>query len=335
MSPDASNPVQIGLTIGDPGGIGPEVALKALAHWNRPGVEFSLIGPRELWGYHAGLLGSIDPELGQSIRTAMERACYFRTLDPGQSDALQIGRTNARHGAVAEGAIRRGVELCLAGSLDGIVTAPISKEGLKANHSPFPGHTEMLRELTGTDEVVMVLAGGGLRVGLVTIHVPLRRVPELVTPELVAQRGRIFAEFLKLLLDREPRIAVCGLNPHAGEGGMFGTDEEDAILPGIKEAERHGFKLDGPFPADTIFHQALSGQYDGVLAMYHDQGLVAVKTLAFDSGVNITAGLPMVRTSPDHGTAFNIAGEGVAKHDSVTSAIEMAVELAVARRKNA
>lgn len=325
----ATHPIRLGITIGDPGGIGPEVGLRAVAAAWPPEVQFTLLGPRAVWQGHADWLERPFP----GVRAVLDTVPIEDTPDPAPGGRIELGSTCARHGVIVRQAVEHGVSACLAEELDALVTAPISKEGLKAAGSPFPGHTEMLQHLTDSSDVLMLLAGGGLRVALVTIHVALRHAIELVTPKRIVEKATILDAFLTDWLDRRPSIGVCGLNPHAGEGGLFGDEEISAIKPAIEEACRHGILLDGPHPADTIFHDALAGRFDAVLAMYHDQGLIPIKTLAFHSGVNITAGLPIIRTSPDHGTAFGIAGKGVANKGSMTAAIETAADLVRARRR--
>lgn len=319
-----ATPVQIGVTIGDPGGIGAEVALKALAAPGLPSdAAFRLIGPGAHWRRAAGATGLAD---------ALGRWAMVETADPFGGLPVPVGETSARHGRVAIDAIELGVRQCLDGRLDAIVTAPLSKEGLHAAGSPFPGHTEMLGALAGIGDTTMAFVGGGLRLALATIHVPLRRVFEMLTPELILAKGRHLHEFARSLGVERPRIGVCGLNPHASEGGLFGDEEARIIAPAIERARAAGMDFDGPHPPDTIFWEARRGRFDAVLSMYHDQGLIALKTIAFDSAVNVTLGLPFIRTSPDHGTAFNIAGRNIARPDSMRAAIELAIDLARRRR---
>lgn len=223
----------------------------------------------------------------------------------------------------------------MSGEIDAIVTAPISKESTHLAGSHFPGHTEMLKELTGADEAVMMFEGGSFRVVLVTIHTALRNVPDLITKESVLSVIKITH---RALVDKfripQPKIAVCGLNPHAGESGAFGDEEIVHIAPAVSEAREFGVGITGPLPADTLFYYANQGKWDAVVAMYHDQGLIPFKMLSFNVGVNLTLGLPIIRTSPDHGTAFNIAWQGVADPSSMIAAVKVAARLASRPRKN-
>ena len=332
-------PLRIGLTIGDPGGIGPEVALKALADlaggedgaaWG--GVEFYLIGPGGLWAHWADAIAEKAPAFAAPIRRALERTVILGSEDPRKGAMPIVGRTNERHGRVAAAAIEKAVALWKGGHLDAIVTAPLSKEGLAAAGVGYPGHTEMLRDLSGAPDVAMLLVGGGLRVGLVSIHVALRTAISSLSQEGLLAKARLMDGFLTQWLGQRPRLGICGLNPHAGEGGLFGDEEDRVIRPALERGRTEGMLLDGPHPADTIYKDMLEGRFDGILAMYHDQGLIPVKTLAFDTGVNVSMGLPLIRTSPDHGTAFGIAGEGIARHESMKAAIALAAELVAARQ---
>ena len=229
---------------------------------------------------------------------------------------------------MAAACIKRGIELALKKTTDALVTAPINKEALQMAGHPWPGHTEMLAHETNTRKAVMMMVGGGLRVPLVTTHLALKKVPMALTTDAVATTLRIVDSDLKKYLTlTSPRIAVCGLNPHCGEGGKFGLEEKNVIEPAIAKAVKQGLDCTGPFPADVIFHQALKGDYDAVVAMYHDQGNIPVKLLGFDTGVNVTLGLPIIRTSPDHGTAYDIVGQGIASPNSMMSALRMAIEM--------
>lgn len=325
------NVAPLAVTIGDPGGIGPEVALRALLAV--PGLSACLVGPGSLWRAHAAMLARHAPELDGPLAALLERAVIVETADPEPGAPPRWGATNARHGAVARNAVEEAAARCMDGRCRAMVTAPLSKEGLRAagGDAAFPGHTELLQHLTGAGDVGMLLVGGGLRVALVTIHVPLRDVFALLEPGLVARKALLLHRFLVHAGFDRPRIGLAGLNPHAGEGGLFGDEEERVLVPAIALAAGRGVELIGPRPPDTVFAESLAGHYDAVLALYHDQGLIAVKTLAFDTGVNVTLGLPVIRTSPDHGTAFGIAGRGEARAGSMRAAVEMAVDLASRR----
>lgn len=295
--------IRIGITCGDVNGIGPEIALRAVSELWTPGIEFFPIGPEQVFDSPAAW-----------------RIPFNGKLTPGKITA------DASKTAVA--AIERAVRGCLDGELDAMVTAPICKEGLKLAGVNYPGHTEMIAELTGTKRYGMMLMGKGLRVMLATRHLPLRAVADALTKENILEAIELTGEALNWFGLKNGRIGVCGLNPHAGDGGALGAEEVKVIAPAIAAACAKGFNAIGPVPADVIFFQALEKQYDAVVAMYHDQGLGPLKMHAFDCGVNLTLSLPIIRTSPDHGTAFNIAGKDVAKPDSMIAAIETAIQLA-------
>ena len=301
--------IRIGITCGDVNGIGPEIALKAISELWTPGIEFFPIGPEQVFDSPAAW-----------------RIPFKGNLTPGKITA------EASKTAVA--AIERAVRGCLDGELDAMVTAPICKEGLKLAGIDYPGHTEMIAELTGTKRYGMMLMGKGLRVMLATRHLPLRAVADALTKENILEAIELTGEALKWFGLDNGRIGVCGLNPHAGDGGALGNEEATVIAPAIASARAKGFNAIGPVPADVIFYQALNKQYDAVVAMYHDQGLGPLKMHAFDCGVNLTLGLPIIRTSPDHGTAFNIAGKNIAKPESMIAAIETAIQLAGRARNN-
>jgi len=241
---------------------------------------------------------------------------------------LAPGRPSVTGGRAALAAIAGAVDHVRRGEIDAIVTAPISKEAIRMAGSPFPGHTEMIAAMTGVSRFAMMLVGGGLRVSLATIHLPLRHVPAELTTRKVLEVIELTWDSLPSFGDRDGTIAVCGLNPHAGEGGIMGDEDRRIVAPAVRKAAGRGIRVSGPHPADTIFHRALKGEFSAVVAMYHDQGLIPLKTLAFDSGVNLTLGLPIIRTSVDHGTAYDIAGRGIASDESLTAAILLAADLA-------
>ncbi len=240
----------------------------------------------------------------------------------------QPGRITRSAASAAAAAIPAAVSGCLRGRFWALVTGPISKEGFHRAGITVPGHTEWLASLTRTRRFAMMLMDHRLRVALVTRHLPLAAVPAAVTRKAVGEAIALTSDALPWLGARRRRIGVCGLNPHAGEGGDLGREEIEVIAPAIRAARRKGIDALGPLPADTAFHQALHGAYDAVIAMYHDQGLAPLKMLAFDRGINVTLGLPMVRTSPDHGTAFDIAGQGQADPSSMVEALRLALSLA-------
>lgn len=332
----------LGITMGDPAGIGPEIAAKALAgRETRRAARPIVIGDARILTDAARLSGV---DLAVRPVTRVEDAAWrpdtIEVLDLGNVDpeAFAFGRVSAMCGRAAHQYILRAVELALAGEIDAIVTAPISKEALAAAGLPHTGHTEILADLTGSRAYAMLLMGRELRVIHTTTHVALRRVPELATRERVLRTIRLGQEAMRRLGIAAPRIAVCGLNPHAGEGGLFGDEERVAIQPAIADARGEGIDATGPYPADTLMSRARGGEFDCVVAMYHDQGHVPVKTVGFQyddtrkewtgmSGVNVTVGLPVLRVSVDHGTAFDRAGTGTANPESMVEAILVAAEM--------
>ncbi len=326
-SGDGKLPAPLAVATGDPAGIGPEVSLKAVSAELDllPGWRFTLIGDRRQLERGARSLGLYD-RLIESRRVEW--------MDPGSPplpEGLQPGGAVSARAALAS--LRRAAEGCLAGEYAGMVTAPVSKEAILRAGEPFVGQTEYLADLAGHGEVSMMLLGDDeqgrwLRVVLATTHLPLRDVPDALTPERVGRAIAHAATACTLLgLDRS-RVAVCGLNPHAGEGGMLGLEDQEVIAPAVHAARGRGVDVNGPLSGDTVFLHAWRGEYDVVVAMYHDQGLAPLKLVAFERGVNWTLGLPFVRTSPDHGTAFDIAGRGVADPSSMRAAIRLAVRLA-------
>ncbi len=309
---------KIAITLGDPAGVGPEVVLKALlskevADICRPVV----VGDREVIAEAGERLG-IHPD---------PRNTELLDISEIKRRDFDKGRPSAEGGRASVAYIKKAVELALRGDADAIVTAPITKESLKMAGFKWPGHTEMLAELTGAKDYAMVLTGGPLRVILVTIHTALKNVPSLVTRERVLKTIMLAKKTCDMLGIKAPRIAVAGANPHAGEAGMFGSEEIDEIAPAVREARALGIPASGPYPADTLFHKAYKGEFDIIVCMYHDQGLIPLKMIAFDRGVNATIGLPIIRTSPDHGTAYDIAWQGVANPSSMVEAIKLAVRL--------
>jgi 4-phospho-D-threonate 3-dehydrogenase / 4-phospho-D-erythronate 3-dehydrogenase len=301
------------VSAGDPAGIGPEVTVRALA---RP--EVAAVADVAVAG---------DP--AQLQRTAAELGLPppARIEPAGSADGVRPGELSAAGGAAAAAAVRHAVERIQAGAYDALVTAPINKEALRMAGLDWPGHTEMLADLTGAAEVRMLLVTDRLRVAHVTTHRSLRGAIEAATRERVRRTIGIAAEGARRLGVDRPRVAVAGLNPHAGEGGLFGDEELREIAPAVDDARRAGIDASGPWPADTLFWRAGRGEFDVVVAMYHDQGHIAVKLGGFDEGVNVTLGLPFPRTSVDHGTAFDIAGRGVARWQSMAAAIRTAATL--------
>jgi 4-hydroxythreonine-4-phosphate dehydrogenase len=324
----------VGITLGDINGIGPEVALKAVARIRAPAhVRFVFIGDTQVLSAQARALGLPAPApWNPRVERAPGRRVTVWNPTPSMTLRWTPGRQVPEASAAGAVWIRAAARAALQGQLHAVVTAPISKEGFQRAGIRVPGHTEYLARLTGTRRYAMMLFGGALRVVVVTRHIPLAAVPRALTGRAIFDAIDLTARALRWLGLRRARIAVCGLNPHAGEGGEIGREEITVIRPAVQRARRKGFDAVGPLPADTVFHQAARGDYDAVVAMYHDQGLAPLKLLAFDEGVNLTIGLPIVRTSPDHGTAFDIAGKNRANPSSMGEAMRWAVFLS--GRKN-
>jgi 4-hydroxythreonine-4-phosphate dehydrogenase len=315
----------VAITLGDPRGIGPEITDRAIRCGELAGAaEWVLVGPE----------GVIDAD-------ALARETGGQvSLEPVGPWSPGAGDSERRAGEVAGQAVRRAAELALAGRVDGIVTAPLSKAALAAAGYGHPGHTEFLRELAGVPEVTMIMAaeetplGGPLRMAFLTGHIPLAEVPTRLTEELAVTRGRIAIRALRDWWGIErPRLAFAGVNPHASEGGLMGDEEARILWPAMQRLEREGDgKMDGIHPADTVFRRCLDGRVDAVVVPYHDVGLAVLKTVALERGVNVTAGLPFPRTSPDHGTAFDIAGRGVADPRSMIEAVRLCLRFCGAGR---
>ena len=283
----------IGITLGDPAGIGPEIVRLALGSGKlNPGFSYRVIGT------------PVDCAPGQPT-PATAKAAF---------DALE-----------------ESAQLALSREISAVVTGPVSKTKMHGVGFDFPGQTEFYAARCHEENFAMLLTGGTITVALVTAHIPLKDVPQCMTGPEIIRVGKLLRDFLSLRLGQAPRIAVAGLNPHAGENGDLGMEEIEIISPAIAELNRQSPVFSGPFPPDTVFNRAAAGEFDGVLCMYHDQGLIPLKLHAFDRGVNVTIGLPIIRTSPDHGTAFEIAGKGIARPDSMITAINLAAELAEKR----
>jgi 4-hydroxythreonine-4-phosphate dehydrogenase len=323
----------IAITMGDPCGIGPEIICRALADpFLRQICSPLVIGDAGAMERARQVVGSVLPLrlLRQDDPTLVDAAesiplLPLTSLSP---EDMEYGRPTASAGDAAYRYILAAHRLVSSGKAAAMATGPISKKALQWAGHVYPGHTELLAELSGVDQFVMMLAGSQLRVTLVTIHEALRDVPRLLSRERILQTIRITATALGRYFVQSPRIAVLALNPHGGEGGIFGREEEELISPAIAEAKQQGIDVRGPFPADTLFHFAARGEYDAVVCMYHDQGLIPLKLLHFDDGVNVTLGLPIIRTSVDHGTAYDLAGRGTASAASMTAAILMAAAMA-------
>ncbi len=317
--------------MGDAAGIGPEVAVKALVS---PGLEKIcsplVIGDERIFIPLMESFGS-----GQPLRVVAdpdrvdwgERGLHLLPLEDLPGRLPRPGTIDPAWAGAAMRAVARGVELIRSGRADGLVTAPLNKEGIRRAGYPFQGHTDYLASLTGGADCRMMLVGGGIRVVLATVHVPLKEISGLLTREGIARTIRLAREAMINFGFPRPRIAVAGLNPHAGEGGIFGDEEEKVIFPAVEECRAEGIDAAGPLPPDTLFYHLTRGRFDVAVVMYHDQGLIPLKMVAFETGVNITLGLPIVRTSPDHGTAYDIAGQGIADPTSMIEAMVVASRL--------
>jgi 4-hydroxythreonine-4-phosphate dehydrogenase len=335
----------IGISLGDTTGVGPEVALKAVAaEARRDKTKYLFIGDENL-------LRRLNQKLSINLPLKQFSGCdgggkFFTaipSLESGDAGILSAGMPPlpkklpagsplAAKAAIA--ALRDGARRCLRGELDALVTAPVNKEAIvRAGHKNFVGQTEFLSGLAGAKRTAMMLLGHDeknrwLRVALATIHISIKSVPKKLTAEKITLAIELAAQACRDLGLPRARVAVCGLNPHAGEGGEFGDEEIKMISPTVAAAKKRGLDVVGPLSGDTVFHYALRGDFDAVVAMYHDQGLAPLKAVAFDTGVNWTLGLPFIRTSPDHGTAYDIAGKGIANPSSMIAAIHLAKQLA-------
>jgi 4-hydroxythreonine-4-phosphate dehydrogenase len=330
------NVLPVALTQGDPSGIGPEITIKAWRHAREHGgAPFFILGDPTHFERVARDLGFGVAIAETGAEDASRLFAEALPVMPLRSPVLgSPGRPSPSDAAATLESIERAVAMVVEGSAAALVTNPIAKDVLYATGFKHPGHTEFLGELAlrhfgHSAHPVMMLWSPELAIVPATIHIPVAEVPSRLTRDLLVETGHIVA---KDLLNRfgiaEPRLAFCGLNPHAGEGGSIGREEIDIIAPAIEELRRGGVRVAGPFPADTLFHAAARSRYDAVIAMYHDQALIPIKTIAFESAVNVTLGLPFVRTSPDHGTAFDIAGQGKANPSSLIAALDLAARLA-------
>ncbi|MFA4893106.1 4-hydroxythreonine-4-phosphate dehydrogenase PdxA [Brevundimonas sp.] len=333
-----TGPAPLALSMGEPAGVGPEIIARAWTALRADGPAFVVVGD-------AALLRAQGQPV-QTVSAAGDAAAVFARAIPVLDHPLPVpvtpGKPEAANAGVVADWIEQAVDLALSGEASGVVTAPIAKAPLYAAGFRFPGHTEFIAELTadapfaGTRGPVMMLTAKDLRACLVTIHAPLAEVPELVTIERVCRTARVVHEAMRRDFGiAAPRLALAALNPHAGEGGAIGLEEIQVLAPAVKILRAEGIAITDPLPADTLFHDAARATYDAVLCLYHDQALIPVKTLDFWGGVNTTLGLPVVRTSPDHGTGFDIAGKGVARADSLIAAVRLAATMAGKRVKSA
>ena len=332
----------LAITLGDPAGIGPEIVLKALRSAEvyatcRPLV----VGDRRMLERAAGSMVGQAPPLfelaGADPSLARYEPGHLTLLDLHNADPQDcpVGQMSAAAGRAAVEYVCAACDLALGGQAAAVVTAPLNKAAMQLAGFHYAGHTELLAERTHAGKVSMLLVGPKLRVIHVSTHVSLAKAIQLVTRAHVEEVISLASSACRALGIPHPRIAVAGLNPHAGEGGMFGSQDIQQIIPAVEAARAHGLQVSGPLPPDTVFLRAVQGEFDIVVAMYHDQGHIPMKLLAFDSGVNVSIGLPIIRTSVDHGTAFDIAGRGVARPDSLLAAIQVAVQMVNATRKGA
>jgi 4-hydroxythreonine-4-phosphate dehydrogenase len=329
--------------MGDPAGIGPEIvlkAIKAVAERDGAAAAVRIVGSRRI-------MTATAAALGLPIRLVEDGPADYPDVPliavPEPAAAVPPGEDTAAGGELAYQSVARAVELALKGEVDAIVTAPLSKAALNLAGHHYPGHTELLADLTGTSDTVLMLAHGAFRVTHVTTHIALEQVPGRVTPQRIRRVIDLTLEALRRLGIERPRIAIAALNPHAGEGGIFGRQDIELTAPIVADYAARGEAVQGPVPGDTVFVNLRAGRYDAVVAMYHDQGHIPVKLLGFNvdpatgkwhalSGVNVTLGLPIIRTSVDHGTAYDIAGQGIADATSMVEAIDYADRLAAAGR---
>ncbi len=316
------NPKRIAITMGDPAGVGPEIVLKALKNPDVQGLcRFVIIGD-------LSVLERVVEEMNLPFDQEMVE---FIDMNIIKETGFDRNRPAALNGIASVSYIKKAIELALTGYVDAIVTAPVSKEALNMAGFKWPGHTEMLAELTNTEDYAMMFYSDRLKLVLVTIHTALRDVPDLIKKGKILKTIILARNACDMMDIEHPLIAVAGLNPHAGESGMFGYEEVKEIIPAVKEAQAMGIPVSGPYPADTLFYRAYKGEFDMIVCMYHDQGLVPLKMVAFDKAVNVTVGLPIIRTSPDHGTAYEIAWKGIADPSSMIEAIKLAVRMRIVK----
>ncbi len=333
-------PTPLALSLGDPAGVGPEITVKAWQALRAEGPPFLVIGDYQLLATASPAGASILARVGSPEEAARVFPTALPVLDMPLQGRVVSGQPSAANAAMVVRWIETAVGLALSGAVNGVVTAPIAKAPLYEAGFRFPGHTEFLDELTAAAPVsgrrgpVMMLAAGDLRTTLVTIHEPLAAVPALITADRIIRTAEVTLQALRRDFGvANPRLMVSGLNPHAGESGAIGREETDVIIPAVHELVSRGHDVRGPRPADTLFHAEARKGCDAVVCMYHDQALIPVKMLDFWGGVNVTLGLPVVRTSPDHGVGYDIAGRGLARADSLIAAVRLAAD--IARRRAA
>lgn len=319
---------KIAITMGDPGGVGPEIIAKAICCAEiRESCSPIVIGDSTVIAEAISLLKL--PAKMRIIKSPEECGStgMIALIETGEIKNFEKAKPTAENGNTCVSYIKKAIELVLEKKVDAVVTAPISKEALTMAGAKWHGHTEMLAELTGSKNYAMMFIGGPLKIILATIHTSLKNVPAMITKDRILKTIHLAKKGCDMLGINNPRIAVAGLNPHAAEGGIFGNEELREILPAIRVAINEGISASGPYPPDIIFNKAFKGEFDIVVCMYHDQGLIPLKMIAFDTGVNITVGLPIIRTSPAHGTAYDIAWKGIATPSSMIEAIKTATRL--------
>lgn len=328
---------KIAITIGDFNGVGPEIILKSITNPSvKKEIQPLLIGSFDIFQHYATSL-----KIGLPLVKVESQSIKFENGTVPVIDVqkvtvkqLQVGHSAPDAGVCAGSAIERAIKLCLGKEVDAMVTAPVSKEALHYAGYNFPGQTEMLAMLTRSERVTMMLLSSTMRVALATVHVPVKKISENIFLDRLVEKLETVNTSLKNDLGvSSPKIAVLGLNPHAGENGAIGSEEKDVIIPALKKVQEKGIDAAGPFPADGFFAAGAYKKYDAILAMYHDQGLIPLKMSGFDEGVNFSAGLKIIRTSPDHGTAFDIAGKGIANPGSMIAAINLASSISQRRKK--
>lgn len=329
--------VKVGISVGDINGISAEIIMKSLAD-NRLFIDCTPIiyASSKVFSYHkkAAKIKEFNYSVIDDAKEAKNKKINLINLTK-EEVKFELGQPTKESGDFALLSLNAATKDLAEGKIDVLVTAPISKEAMGKTEFTFPGHTEYLADMAGEDEALMLMVSDSLRVGLVTTHIALQDVSKAITKEKIVSKIEEFtASLIKDFGIRRPKIAVLGLNPHAGENGKMGAEESDVVRPALEAVSEKGILANGPFPADGFFGSAARSQYDGVLAMYHDQGLTGFKALAFDEGVNFTAGLPIVRTSPDHGTAYDIAGQNKASETSMRNAIYLAIDVFRNRKFN-
>jgi 4-hydroxythreonine-4-phosphate dehydrogenase len=326
MNSDSKKPLFI-LTMGDPAGIGPEITIKTLHDFKGP-FNVAVLGDLSVLIQAADIVG-ISPSFNKITSLKEFDDSGINVLDPGiiSPDQFQKGKAQAVCGKAAFEYIIRAIDLTMKNEAAGVITNPISKESLKMAGINYPGHTEIFADRTGTRDFTMLFLLKNVGVAHVTTHCSLKEAINLISKDRVLKNIQLLDNAMKNLGIEKPRIAVGGLNPHAGENGLFGDEEPKFITPAIEQAQQEGIDASGPYPPDTIFMRAFKGEFDGVVSMLHDHGFVALKSLDFEHGVNITTGLPIIRTSVGHGTAFNLAGTGKASTESLRSAMNAAYML--------